>query len=71
MSASEESNINLLSKEAAARLRVAVSTLAAWRVTGAGPRYIKFGTRVLYPISEIEAFEKKCLRSATTVATGK
>lgn len=57
--------MNLLPDEAAARLRISKGTLANWRVTGEGPRFIKFGRRVLYPIKEIEAFEQRCLRSNT------
>lgn len=57
--------MNLLPKEAAERLRISTGTLANWRVTGEGPRFIKFGRRVLYPVKEIEAFEQRCLRSNT------
>ncbi len=34
-------------------------TLANWRVTGQGPRFIKIGGRVLYDIEEVEAWEKR------------
>lgn len=57
--------MNLLPKEAADRLRVSVGTLANWRVQGAGPRFAKFGRRVVYPEREIEAFEESSLRSNT------
>lgn len=58
--------MNLLPKEAADRLRVSTGTLANWRVQGEGPRWMKFGRRVLYPEREIEAFEERSLRSNTT-----
>jgi len=58
--------MNLLPDEAAARLRISKGTLANWRVTGEGPRFIEFGRRVLYPIKELEAFEQRCLRSNTS-----
>lgn len=58
--------MNLLPKEAAERMRMSVGTLANWRTSGEGPRFIKFGRRVLYPLHEIEAFEQRCLRSNTT-----
>jgi hypothetical protein len=57
--------MHLLPKEAAARMRVSVGTLANWRTAGEGPRYIKWGRKVLYPLPEIEAFEQKHLRSST------
>jgi len=57
--------LNLLPKEAAERLRVSVGTLANWRTSGEGPRYIKWGRKVLYPVPEIEAFEASHLRSST------
>jgi len=57
--------MNLLPKEAAERLRLSIGTLANWRVQGGGPKYIKFGRKVLYPLRELEAFEQQCLRSNT------
>lgn len=62
--------MNLLPAEVAERLRVTVGTLACWRVSGAGPRYIKFGRRVLYPLVEVEKFENDHLRTATSVRPG-
>jgi predicted site-specific integrase-resolvase len=59
--------MNLLPAEAAERLRVSVNTLCNWRVLGTGPKYIKYGRKVIYPLKELEAFEQKCLRSATSV----
>jgi len=59
--------MNLLPAEAAEKLRMSVNTLAHWRCTGEGPKYIKFGRKVLYPLKELEAFEAKCLRSATSI----
>lgn len=58
--------MNLLPKEAADRLRVTVGCLSNWRTAGNGPKFIKFGRRVLYPVVELEAFEQKHLRSNTT-----
>jgi predicted site-specific integrase-resolvase len=56
---------NLLPQEAADRLRVSKGTLANWRTSGYGPRFVKFGRRVLYPETELAAFEQKNLRSNT------
>lgn len=63
---------NLTPAEAAARLRHSVETLRGWRSTGRGggfgPRYIKFGKRVLYPVAEIEAFERAHLKDHTNAS---
>ena len=32
-------------------------TLEQWRWQGKGPRYLKIGSRVIYPLPEIEAYE--------------
>ncbi|HEM7873849.1 TPA: helix-turn-helix domain-containing protein [Burkholderia contaminans] len=61
-----ERPLNLLPDEAAERLRVSVNTLSNWRVQGCGPRFIKFGRKILYPLAEIEAFEREHLQSNTT-----
>lgn len=50
--------IHLTPTELAARLRLKVSTLANWRHAGSGPRFIKLGRRVVYPLTEVEAWEK-------------
>ena len=60
--------LNLKPEQAAARLHVSRATLANWRVQGIGPRFIKFGRKVLYPVVEIEAFERAHLRTAVHVA---
>lgn len=59
--------MNLLPKEAAERLRVHVGTLSNWRVKGEGPRFIKIGRKVLYPVVELDAYEKEQLRRANSV----
>lgn len=43
---------NQLSKD----LGISKSTLARWRLNGTGPKYIKFGHRVLYKQSEIDRY---------------
>lgn len=48
----------LTSKEVAGRWRLSDQTLANWRSAGKGPPFIRVGTRVLYPIEGIHAFEK-------------
>lgn len=38
-------------------------TLANWRSKGQGPSYQKIGGRVLYPLTEIERYERELLIS--------
>ena len=52
------SNPFLTSKEVADRWRLSDQTLANWRSAGKGPPFIRVGTRVLYPVEGIHAFEK-------------
>lgn len=60
-----EKPMNLTPKETAERLRMTIGTLANWRVRGDGPRFVKLGRKVLYPLPEIEAFEARQIRSST------
>lgn len=48
----------LTSKEVADRWRLSDQTLANWRSGGKGPPFIRVGSRVLYPVEGIHAFEK-------------
>ena len=48
----------LTSKEVADRWRLSDQTMANWRHAGKGPPFIRVGSRVLYPIEGITAFEK-------------
>ena len=61
-------NTNLTPKEAANRLRVTTGTLSNWRVQGQGPRFIKVGRKVLYPVAQVVAYETAALRSNTAAA---
>jgi predicted DNA-binding transcriptional regulator AlpA len=45
--------------ELAARYGISPLTLRQWRWQGIGPRPLKVGRRVLYPESEIAAWERK------------
>jgi hypothetical protein len=58
--------VNRNEKEAAARLGVSVHSLRRWRVCGGGPRFLKMGSRIIYPESELEAYEAACLRRSTS-----
>lgn len=59
--------MHLLPAEAAARLRTTTGTLANLRAKGGGPRFIKLGRKVLYPVAEVEAWERKHLLAATNL----
>ena len=51
-------------RELAERWRgvVTLSTLDNWRSQNRGPRFVKIGGRVLYPVVEVEAYEARNLR---------
>jgi hypothetical protein len=40
-------------------------TLERWRWLGVGPRFLKVGKRVVYPLAEVEAFEAVRLHDRT------
>lgn len=56
------SPIALNEHDLAARWRLSVKTLRRWRQEHLGPAFCKLGARVIYLLSEIEAFERRCSR---------
>jgi hypothetical protein len=48
----------------ARRWRISPRTLERWRWLREGPRYLKLGGRVLYRVSDIEAYERSMIRLA-------
>ena len=52
---------NLTAAETSVRLGVTTGTLANWRCAGAGPDYLKIGSRIMYPLDRIEEYERHCL----------
>ena len=52
--------------EAAALLRLSARTLERYRLTGAGPRYRKFGARVLYLRADVVAWAEERGRNSTS-----
>lgn len=56
---------HLTAKELAERLRRKEQTLANWRVSGEGPKFIP-GRPVLYPLAEVEAWERANVVRSTT-----
>ena len=51
--------------ELAGRWGISPKTLARWRWTGEGPRFLKVSGKVLYRLEDIEAFEAAHIRSRT------
>ena len=51
--------------EVASHYRTTPATVRYWRHTGYGPRGVKVGTRVLYPSTEIERFDREIAKRAT------
>lgn len=45
--------------EVAEHYRTTEAVIRYWRHTGYGPRGVKVGTRVLYPIQEIRKFDRE------------
>lgn len=39
--------------------RVSDRTLRRWRATGAGPNWLSLGSRVFYPLEELERWEER------------
>ncbi len=57
---------NMTPAETAAFLRVALQTLAKWRVSGEGPPYQKFGRRVVYSLEDLQAWAANRRRRSTS-----
>jgi hypothetical protein len=53
---------HLTQLELADRWRLSGRTLEKWRQAGRGPRYLRVGGRVLYPLEEVARFEAEHLR---------
>jgi hypothetical protein len=52
------SGVCLNQVELAARWKISHRTLERWRWAQEGPRYLKLGGRVVYRLTDIEAFER-------------
>jgi Helix-turn-helix domain len=51
----------LTAEEVSARYRGEVGTLRNWRAMRIGPAYVKIGKAVLYPVDELDAWDKENL----------
>lgn len=56
---------HLTTTDLAIRWQMSSGTLSNWRVAGKGPKYIKVGKKVLYPVDEVERFEKENTKENT------
>jgi len=63
----------LTNEEAAAFLKLSPRTLEKQRVTGGGPRFHKFGRRVVYAIEELESWasSRVCTSTSDVPVNGK
>jgi hypothetical protein len=52
--------------ELARRWSISPRTLERWRWLGQGLRYLKIGSRVVYRLDDVEAFEAERLRTSTS-----
>lgn len=52
------------------RGRIAVRTLSNWRCLGTGPKFVKLGGRILYPLAEVEAWEARRTAGSTAEYAG-
>jgi len=58
------SQVFLNKEQLARRWHLSPRTLERWRWERIGPHYLKIGGRVVYQLSEVEAYEKACVRKA-------
>jgi len=58
----------LTTKETAKLMRCSPRTLEAFRLNGTGPKFIKAGRKVLYRISDLEAWASSRTYSSTSEA---
>lgn len=62
-----ESKTNLSVREAASYIGLSKSYLDKARVVGGGPAYSKFGSRIIYSISDLNSWRDANKRSSTSV----
>lgn len=57
--------MHLTPRQLATRWQISEKTLERWRHTGTDPGFFKIGSRILYPLADIEAMESKIAHSAS------
>ena len=55
--------VHINQKQLGARWQLSEACLERWRCEGIGPQYLKLGGRVLYRLTDIEAYEESCLQA--------
>ncbi len=58
---------HLTAEELAERWNCSGETLARWRSEGHGCRWMRIGGYIRYRLTDVEAYEGKCLRISTSV----
>lgn len=61
-----ESQRHLAQPELARRFGTCVGTLERWRRLGIGPLFLKFQSKVMYRLEDVESYENECLRKSTS-----
>ncbi len=51
----------LTDTELATRWGMTTKTLYRWRTQNRGPRYLKLGKKILYPLTAVEEYEKQLI----------
>ena len=57
---------HLSQRELSERWTITETTLERWRSMGIGPVYVKLPGRVVYRITDVDAYERRCLRRSTS-----
>jgi predicted site-specific integrase-resolvase len=60
---------HLNQRDLARRWAMSARTLERWRWTGEGPPFLKVGGRVVYRLTDIEAYEVERLRRRTAITS--
>ncbi len=60
----------LPASDAAALLHLRPQTLATMRVRGSGPKFVKFGGRILYRLEDLETWVASHVRTSTADSRG-
>ena len=60
-----QTSLHLNQKELARRWRMSPRTLERWRWLREGPSYLKIGGKVIYRLTEVEAFEDARVRASS------
>jgi predicted DNA-binding transcriptional regulator AlpA len=62
--------INTLTEtELATRWSMTTKTLYRWRTQNRGPKYMKLGKRILYPITAVESYENQIMVDVEAVTS--